>query len=208
MVEDTSAITQSMPYSNFTLERAINQFDLQLTEADFVPDVPRVVPSAALSTMLEGMTLGITPGSEKARSEFIIAPVLLEVWNLLERQISIFSGVEFTVDPSQDLTGICDFLISRSPIQSIVEAPVVVIIEAKKGDINAGLGQCLAEMVAAQHFNARKPRPITTIYGTVTTGTNWRFLQIESTQVTIGRQEYSLFPIEHLLGILTWLLRH
>jgi hypothetical protein len=197
-----------MPYSNFTLDRAIDQFSLQLQEADFLPPVVDIAPSSALLSFLEGISLGLNPGSEKARSEFIIAPILLELWNSFDRQIGIFSGVDFTVDASQDLSGICDFLIARSPIQSIITAPAVVIIEAKKGDINAGLGQCLAEMVAAQLFNTQKSQPVHNIYGTVTTGTSWQFLRLTGAAVTIGKREYSLYPIEQLLGVLTWMLHH
>jgi hypothetical protein len=37
-----------------------------------------------------------------------------------------------------------------------VEAPAIVIVEAKKSDIKSGLGQCIAEMVAAQRFNEKR----------------------------------------------------
>jgi len=102
----------------------------------------------------------------------IIAPILISVRKHLNGQISLFSGIDFTVDGQKGLNGTCDFIISRSPKLLILTAPVVTIVEAKKENINAGLGQCVAEMVAAKLFNEREGNNIQTIYGTVTTGTN------------------------------------
>jgi len=44
--------------------------------------------------------LALAIGTEKARSEMIIAPVLIEVRRQMQRKISLFSGVDFPVDPS------------------------------------------------------------------------------------------------------------
>ena len=90
--------------------------------------------------MQESIPLAIAMGSEKARSELIISPILFEVRKILDRKISFFSGEEFTVDASVGLNGVCDFLISRSPEQLIIEAPAVVIVEAKKENLKGGLG--------------------------------------------------------------------
>jgi hypothetical protein len=99
-------------------------------------------------------------------------------------------------------------LVSKSPIQLVIEAPAIVIIEAKKGDINLGLGQCVAEMVAAQRFNHLKGQPINYIYGCVTTGNLWRFLRLDTHSIAIERQEHSLVPLAKLLGMLKWLVEH
>ena len=105
-----------------------------------------------------------------------------------------------------DLTGVCDFLISRSSEQVFIEAPAVVIIEAK-GDLKPGLGQCAAEMVAAQIFNQQNNIPITTIYGSVTSGTAWRFLKLEGNILNIDLQDYPVPPVEVILGMLVWMVR-
>ncbi len=91
---------------------------------------------------------------------------------------------EFNVEPETELTGYVDFLISRSPEQLFIKAPAVILVEAKKEDLKPALGQCFAEMVAAQRFNEQKQQPISTIYGTVTSGTVWRFLKLEKQCVT------------------------
>jgi hypothetical protein len=62
----------------------------------------------------------------------------------------MFSGEEFNVDADRGLNGVCDFLIRQSAEQLVLEAPVIVLVEAKQADLKLGLGQCMAEMIAAQ----------------------------------------------------------
>ena len=131
----------------------------------------------------------------------------MEVRERLQRQISLFSGTDFTVDPSVGLNGICDFLISQSQEQLLIEAPAVIIVEAKKEDLNPGLGQCIAELVAAQRFNQENERPITAVYGAVTTGSLWRFLRLSGQTVEIDLADYAVPPIETVLGILLGILK-
>gem|GEM_PF-2291869 len=69
----------------------------------------------------------------------------------------------------------------------IITAPVAVIVAAKKGELDAGLGQCIAEMVAAQRFNQQQGNAVATIYGTVTSGSLWRFLELENQIVTFEK---------------------
>lgn len=198
-----------MPYDNFSLSRVKREFNLETVEnQSFFPDIPPIEPSFYLNSALsEGLPLAIATGSEKARSELIISPILVEVRKILERKISFFSGEDFTVAPELDLTGVCDFLISRSAEQVFIEAPAVVIIEAKKGDLKPGLNICAAEMVAAQMFNQQNKIPISTIYGSVTSGTAWRFLKLEGNILNIDLQDYPIPPVEIILGMLVWMVR-
>ena len=193
-----------MPYDNFSLSRVKREFNLKTVEnKGFFPEIELIEPSFYLKEALnEGLPLAIATGSEKARSELIISPILVEV-----RKISFFSGQDFTVAPELDLTGVCDFLISRSSEQVFIEAPAVVIIEAKKGDLKPGLGQCAAEMVAAQIFNQQNNIPITRIYGSVTSGTAWRFLKLEGEILNIDLQDYPVPPVEMILGMLVWMVK-
>jgi hypothetical protein len=198
-----------MPYGKFTLSKAVDDFQLTLIEGErFLPDVPPINPSALLTeTLKETVPWAIAVSSEKARSEGIINPVLLEVKRQLQGQISVFSGEEFSVEPEADLTGYVDFLISRSPEQLFIKAPAIVLVEAKKEDLKPALGQCLAEMVAAQRFNQQKQQPISTIYGTVTSGTVWRFLKLEGQTVMIDLTDYPLPPVDPILGFFVWMVQ-
>ncbi len=199
-----------MAYSDFSLRKVKEQFELTLVEGVcFLPEITPLMPSTPYlqDVLQESLPLAISMGSEKARSELLISPVLFELRRLLDRKISFFSGEEFTVDQAAGLNGTCDFLLSRSPEQLLMEAPIMVIVEAKKDSIKGGWGQCIAEMVAAQRFNEGGSQEINTIYGTVTTGNIWTFLKLEGKQVTIDLNDYLLLPVERLLGILAWMMK-
>ncbi|MCY7282946.1 MAG: hypothetical protein LH679_05785 [Cyanobacteria bacterium CAN_BIN43] len=193
-----------MAYSDFTLAKAKAAFGLTSQEgSNLFATVTAVQPSISLSqTLTEFTELATLIGTEKARSEFLIAPILAEVRRQLGYRIALFSGTEFNVDPSKGLQGFCDFILSASEEQLYIDAPVMTIVEAKREDIVGGLGQCVAAMVAAQQFNEGKGRPIPKIYGAVTSGTNWRFLILEGTKVWINSPEYYVSQINHILGIL------
>ncbi|MBS3025706.1 hypothetical protein MEN41_06085 [Dolichospermum sp. ST_con] len=197
-----------MSYSDFTLKKVKQTFGINTVEnKKFLPEIQPIAASATLTDFLaESLPLAIATGSEKARSELIISPVLLEVRKILERKISLFSGADFTVDSALGLNGVCDFVLSLSAEQLEVEAPAVMIVEAKKSDLNPGIGQCIAEMIAAQKFNEINNQSIPTIYGSVTNGTVWRFLQLTEQTVTIDFTDYSLPPVDVILGILVWMV--
>ncbi|MBA3924466.1 MAG: hypothetical protein H0X31_23290 [Nostocaceae cyanobacterium] len=199
-----------MAYSDFTIRKVKQSFNLTLVEGgSFFPPIEPVAANPYLVEFLqESLPLAIAMGSEKARSELIISPILFEMRKILDRKISFFSGEEFTVDPSVGLNGTCDFLISKSPEQLIIEAPAVVIVEAKKENLKGGLGQCMAEMVAAQRFNEANQQPTQVIYGSVTSGNLWTFLKLEQQTVTIDLTDYLVSPVEKLLGILVWMIKN
>ena len=192
-----------MAYSDFTLAKAKNTFSLTLNETrNLFRDVAAVQPSDLLTRLLdENLPLATAINSEKARSEFLIAPILSEVRRQLDYRISLFSGTEFNVDPAQGLSGFCDFILSASGEQYFISAPVVTVVEAKNENIIAGLGQCAATMVAAQVFNQRAGNDIEVIYGAVTTGTNWKFLTLEQSIVCIDSIEYYIKEVDKILGI-------
>lgn len=109
-----------MSYSNFkNLEIIKQKFDLGIKSADSLfSDVEDINPSLLLTQLLqENVPLALNINTEKARSEFIIAPVLMEVRRLFKQQVSLFSGTDFSVDETQDLNGYCDFILSASRIR-------------------------------------------------------------------------------------------
>ena len=199
-----------MSYSEFTSIIKVKQaFGLTTVEGPrFLPQISPINPSATLTDFLaNSLPVAVATGSEKARSEMIITPVLLEVRKILQQNISLFSGEDSTVDYESGLDGICDYLISRSPEMLEIEAPAVAVVEAKKADLKTGIGQCVAEMVAMQKFNEAKGKPISVIYGSVSNGTQWRFLKLEEKIVSIDLNDYALPPVDEILGMLVWMLR-
>lgn len=194
-----------MAYSDFTLNTVLKTFDLTLNDkVDMFSAVPELEYSDFLvQTLRENVPLALASNTEKARSEMIIAPILIELRKQLNYQVSLFSGIDFTVDASLGLNGSCDFLISSSPELLILQAPVIAIVEAKKENINAGLGQCVAEMLAAKIFNEREGNDVQVIYGTVTTGSIWKFLKLQEKTIEIDLGEYFLNNVGKILGILS-----
>ena len=77
-----------------------------------------------------------------------------------------------------------------------------MLVEAKNDNINSGLGQCMAETIAAQLFNQQEETEIETIYGCVTTGSVWRFLQLHEKTIAIEDRQYFVDRVELVLGIL------
>lgn len=192
-----------MAYSDFTIEQVIEQFELAVQEQQPIIESQPVTPSALLVQILEReLPWAVAVGSEIARYSGIIAQVLLEVRALRQQQISVFAGKEFNVNPAQKLNGYCDFLVSLSPVQSVIQAPVAIVAEAKRGILENGLGQCVAGMVAAQQFNQKHKLEIPLVYGSVTDGSKWKFVKLQAQQLTIDVTEYDLVPVERLLGIL------
>jgi hypothetical protein len=197
-----------MAYSEFTLRVLNRQFSLTIDEtADLFGDVPEATLRPQFQAQLDELVpLALAISSEKARSELIIAPVLLELWRMTEQRIGFFSGINFDVDKSQGLDGFCDYILTRTPRQLFVEAPVVMLVEAKNEDMKRGYGQCLAEMLAAQRFNAMDGHGDDIVYGAVTTGERWKFLELEGTTARIDSADYYLEHISKILGILWHLL--
>ncbi len=194
-----------MSYGDFTLTKVKKELGIEIIEG--VSLFSSVAPIAASVFLVEALRrygqLATLVNTEKARSEFLIAPILGEIVEQSKREVSLFSGRNFSVDPERGLQGFCDFILSRSPEQIEVAAPVITIAEAKNESIPSGLGQCMAEMVAAQIFNEREGQKVDTIYGAVTTGTTWRFLRLIGSQIWIDDREYFINEIDHILGILT-----
>ena len=193
-----------MPYSSFTLESVLQAFPLEKANIQgLFSAIEPIEPSALLTKMLaRNVPLAAAINTEKAKSEMIVSPVLVELREQLERRISLFSGVDFNVDSDSDLTGVCDFLISLSPWQRFVEAPVITLVEAKNDNLTNGLGQCVAEMVAAQRFNAEKGNAIPRVYGVTTTGVMWQFLKLEGQTLHMDMDVYTIVRCDKLLGIL------
>lgn len=193
-----------MSYSQFTIAQIKSEFGIRLLETiGFYAQISEHSYSNFLSETLEyNVPLALAINSEKSRSEMIVTPILIEVRKQLGNQISLFSGKEFTVDPQRGLSGFCDFIIGKSAEQLMIEAPVIALVEAKNDNLESGFGQCMAEMIAAQLFNQRQGNEIKQIYGVVTTGSLWKFMQLEEQTITLDLNEYFLGNLGKIIGIL------
>jgi hypothetical protein len=198
-----------MAYADFDLKRVVRTFGLTEGEkTDLFKDIEPIEPSEFLRPWLRDYAeIAVGINSEKARSEFIIAPVLAEMMHQSGGIVNVLPGVTFSVDPPQGLVGFCDYLIAQSGKVFYVQAPILAVVEAKREDIVSGLGQCAAEMVAIQLFNEREGEPRAGVYGCVTSGTLWRFLRLHEKELLIDRNEYYYRDVAKILGILVSIAR-
>jgi hypothetical protein len=146
--------------------------------------------------------LALANSTEKAKSEFIIAPVLLELRRQEKGKIALFSGLEWEVDAARGLNGYCDFLLTRGGSEHVLRAPFVAVIEAKNDLIRTGLGQCIAAMYAARISNERSGERTGPVFGVVSTGAAWKFLRMDGDEVRLDRAEYYIDNLPKLMGIL------
>jgi len=192
-----------MSFKDFSITDVGARLGLVVSERDLFSQVPPQPPGAWLTSILdETLSLALALGNEKARSELLIAPVLVEVRRMCAHRVSLFSGVELNVDDARGLVGVCDFLLSRSPEQLMLRAPVLAVVEAKQENIKGGIGQCAAEMLAAHLFNVNAGTVIDAVFGAVTTGDMWRFLRLEGSALVIDTEQYPIARVEKVLGIL------
>ncbi len=197
-----------MAFSDFTLRSAVETFALQ-EERDrdlFARVAPLQLSEFTRGWLDELAPIAVSVNSEAARSQYIIAPLLVEGKRRAKGPANVFPGFTFDVDLERGLNGYCDYIISRSPEFYYLRGPLIAVIEAKREDIIGGLGQCAAAMVAVRLFNERDKTPVPAVYGCVSSGTNWRFLKLEGARLSIDRPEYYLSDAGKIVGILVSIL--
>jgi hypothetical protein len=198
-----------MLYTEFTINDLRDKFNIVIKEVEtVVSPFETIQPSEFLKeTLKENIPLALGIDTEKARSELMVIPILVEVRKLNNRQISLFSGTDLTVDKEKGLNGVCDFILSHSPEQMFLNAPIFTLVEAKNDNIKSGIPQCIAQMFASQLFNQKRNNSIPCIYGAVTTGSIWKFLKLKDNQVSVETLEHFIENIESILGILMQIVR-
>lgn len=170
-------------------------FSISVKVGSFMQPIPFPVDErfrADLQFILENVNVRM---SETALAEFVIAPVLREVWKAYSDSLQIWSHIPFGT--SEPLTGFPDYFFSRKSPLGLVsdQPPYVLVVETKKDDFDAGWGQCLAAMLAAQQLNGQPPR---TIFGCVSNGTTWEFGKLHEKQFI---KEFRDFVLSDLPGL-------
>ncbi len=158
---------KTVAYSNLTFEFLESGLKINLGRKNFLPDLEPVAVPRQLSEQLAFNQKAIVTRSEKAVSEALVAPILMQVRQLNETKVSLFSG-----EPLADerLAGFCDFMFVADPEAMFPKPPVIVLVEAKKQDVMAGIPQCVAEMSVAQNLNRKAGMNYEKVFGCVTTG--------------------------------------
>jgi len=194
-----------MSYKDFTIKKTQDVFQIEIVEMPGIfAGIDEKATSRHLADILEeNIPLATAINTEKARSELIISPILVELRKIFNRQISLFSGIELTVDKEKELNGFCDFIISLSPEQLFLKAPILTIVEAKNENIMGGLGQCIAEMIASKIFNENEGNVGNNIYGIITSGSIWKFLKLVNNEAHVDLDDYGIKEIGKIMGILS-----
>ena len=194
-----------MSYSDFNLETAQLLLGIGTRPGNIFGELSGVaLPLWLTETLRRNTPLALI--SEKARSEFIVAPLLLAARELSENAVAIYSGQRLDVNPTRGLSGECDFILTLAPPVLPLRSPIVTIVEAKKNDIENGLGQCVAQMVGARLFNQASGRNATSIFGCVTTGEIWQFLKLDGDFAVFDERRFYLDNPELLLAALLFLI--
>ncbi|MCP4700245.1 MAG: hypothetical protein GY862_25845 [Gammaproteobacteria bacterium] len=107
----------------------------------------------------------ISVNSETAKRELMISPVLHAVLKIIDAKLD----VEYPVDVNERLSGSVDYLF-RSKQD-------LIVIEAKKGDLEKGFNQLAAKMIAVDQYEESES-PIV-LYGAISIGEVWRFAILE-----------------------------
>lgn len=195
-----------MAYSDYNLIEVLRAFDLTITQVGLFGRTPLIEPVPWLRDAL-GRGKGIALFSEKSRCEFIVAPILLYCQEVLAGHCCVYSGIRLDVDPDRGLRGECDFLLGALPPAPALRAPLMAVVEAKKNDIEEGIGQCAAQLLGVRLFNEQDGSPIQKVYGCVTTGEAWQFLRLEGSSLLVDSDRFYIHEIDKILGIFVSILR-
>ncbi len=194
-----------MSYGDFTLNEVLSQFSLRANRAPLFGSIAPLTPGTwLLDWMARAKSQPLI--NEKTRSEMIIAPVLFHGRDFVGENFGLYSGIELNADPAAGLKGVCDFVVGGAPPLPELQAPLLVVVEAKRGDIEAATGQCAAQMLGARAFNTHWKSEVPAVYGCITTGTDWQFLRLAGNALTIDSDQYFLTDLGKILGILVWIV--
>lgn len=193
-----------MAFSQFkTIAEVQKAYNIRYTEVPFIQQIDRPLPPALLEDFQFNKENIDIFASEAARSELIISPLLRSVYRNHSQYYSFWIQKSLSCD--ELLSGTPDYMLSkRSPLgKTVLEMPIVIIVEAKKNDFEQGWGQCLAELVASQKLNQAPEQPV---YGILTDGNLWQFGYLQADLFTKDDRNYTIDRIQEVYGALEYLL--
>ena len=129
--------------------------------------------------------------NETSRREVLISRIVLDLVHYTKAQLRI----EYPLTVTEQLQGYLDYLL-RSQSE-------LLVIEAKRQDLDYGMTQLVAEMIALDQWDRTPDQPV--LLGAVTTGKVWEFalLERETKRVTQGLESYRVpEDVEPLMRIL------
>ena len=198
-----------MAYNKFRIEHLKEKLNLTVLNEYWLNSGLAPFPNDAILDSLLSDAPKLFLGSEKARSEFIVTPVLQALNRKNRGRFTIFSGYEFNIDKKIELSGFCDFILAVAANSYVIEAPAFFVVETKKTDIDDNaIAQCAAELYAARLFNEKEGKFQKAVYGCATSGYTWLFLKLENDTLCIDSRSVQLsFDNPYgVLATLQWIL--
>ena len=189
-----------MAFSDYkNIAQVQTEFQVRYQEAHFIvvrPLQPSPIFFEEFAFSLENIDVFT---SEGARTEAIIFPILREVYKGHHEKYSFW--IQKAIAFNDKLSGTPDYLFgTKSPLgKTVLELPLVLIVEAKKNDYEQGWGQCLAELIAAQKLNSHSEQPV---IGIVTDGKLWEFGKLVASDFTRNTEGFTVDDLPQLFGAL------
>jgi hypothetical protein len=144
----------------YTLSRQTLQF------SPFEGDLPFL---ADLKTRIQEVLPYVALTSELAKREIFISPIVTELIRFTHAQLRI----EYPLKISNQLQGSLDYLLRME------NGPELLVIEAKRDDVESGFTQLLAELIAIDQWPKAPDRRL--LVGAVSTGNLWQFGTLDRT---------------------------
>lgn len=188
-----------MAYSEFTLSDLEEKFGVKHQRKRLIFDSNPIKASEKLQLDLDE-SIKMPIKSEKARSEWIVVPILKELRRMNDNFLTIYSGDVLVGEKETGLHGECDFILTKDTQSYEISVPIFQLVEAKRNDLEEGVRQCSAQLVGAKKYNERKGIKMDKLFGCTTTGDDWQFIEY-SDKLYIDDKKYYLVEIDELLGI-------
>lgn len=176
-------IAKYFGYSFARKKLNLNQYQGELDRLEQLRErIEEILPYAVLS-------------SEAARREILISPVVIDLVHYTKAEISI----EYPVKVNEQLQGYFDYFFQNQDN--------LLIIEAKKEDLDYGMTQLLAELIALDTYQENQSQ--SQLIGAVTTGKIWEFAKLDrlNKHIDQGLESYRVpEDLEPLMRILVKVL--
>jgi len=189
-----------MSFSQFkNIAEVQKEYKIKYEEGIFISALDIVVPQTFIEEFRFNKENIDIFSSEASRSELIISPLLREIYKRHSKNYSFW--IQKPISFNEVLSGTPDYIFSkRSALgKTVLETPIVIVVEAKKNDFEQGWGQCLAELVASQKINNNETN---SVYGVVTDGNLWQFGRLQEHLFTKNEKNYTIDNMQELFGAL------
>jgi hypothetical protein len=182
-----------------SISQVQTEYQIKYAESNFIEVFEVSISQQFLDDIEFNISTMDAFSSEAARCELVILPVLREVYKKVASECCLW--VQKSIRYNPQLNGTPDYMLSkRSPLgKTVLEFPLLMVVEAKKNDFEQGWGQCLAELVAAQKLNQNSQQAV---YGIVTDGRYWEFGKLIDTLFSRNRDSFGIDNFARLFGAL------